>query len=103
MLLAKDAHGDPSQRMFVKLVKRWFPVTTNYHGQRFLVRSPVAGRGTALSLTPLALAPVMVEGADLVFAIYPIPASFAIPGSPFLFCTPSLIQIWRCRPIERCT
>lgn len=93
MLLAKDAHGEPSRSMFVKLVKRWFPVTVDYHGQRFLVRSPVAGHGPTLSLTPLALALVMVEGADLVFAIDSIPAIFAITGDPFLVFTSNVFAM----------
>lgn len=93
MLLAKDSHGDPGRSAFVRLVKRWFPVTTDYHGQQFLVRSAVAGRGPVLALTPLALALVMVEGADLVFAIDSIPAIFAITGDPFLVFTSNVFAM----------
>jgi len=41
-----------------------------------------AQRGTLL-LTPLALALVMVETTDLIFAVDSIPAIFAITGDPF--------------------
>ena len=93
MLVAKDSHGDPSRSGFVRLVKRWFPVTTDYHGQQFLVRASVAGRSSAWALTPLALALIMVEGADLVFAIDSIPAIFAITGDPFLVFTSNVFAM----------
>jgi tellurite resistance protein TerC len=93
MLVAKDSYGDPSRSGFVRPVKRWFPVTMDYHGQQFLVRASVAGRNSAWALTPLALALIMVEGADLVFAIDSIPAIFAITGDPFLVFTSNVFAM----------
>jgi tellurite resistance protein TerC len=48
--------------------------------------------GTLL-LTPLALALVMVETADLVFAVDSIPAIFAITADPFLVFTSNVFAI----------
>ena len=39
MLLMKTGHGDPGQNLVVRLVRRWFPVTTRFHGEHFLVRA----------------------------------------------------------------
>lgn len=54
-----------------------------------LVRAPA---GTWL-LTPLAVALVMVETADLVFAVDSIPAIFAITADPFLVFTSNVFAI----------
>jgi tellurite resistance protein TerC len=44
-------------------------------------------------LTPLALALVMVETTDLIFAVDSIPAIFAITGDPFLVFTSNVFAI----------
>jgi hypothetical protein len=97
----------------VRLARRLFPVTTRFHGEHFVVRagsaesheSAVPGapveddetveraRPGALMLTPLALALVMVETADLVFAVDSIPAIFAITADPFLVFTSNVFAI----------
>jgi tellurite resistance protein TerC len=51
-----------------------------------------AARGT-LMLTPLALALIAVEAADLVFAVDSIPAIFAITADPFLVFTSNVFAI----------
>ena len=48
-----------------------------------------AARPGTLLLTPLALALVMVETTDLIFAVDSIPAIFAITADPFL-CLPAM-------------
>ena len=44
-------------------------------------------------LTPLALALIMVETTDLIFAVDSIPAIFAITGDPFLVYTSNVFAI----------
>ena len=44
-------------------------------------------------LTPLALALVMVETTDVIFAVDSIPAIFAITGDPFLVFTSNVFAI----------
>jgi tellurite resistance protein TerC len=113
MLLHKAEPADPSRNAVVRLVRRWFPVTARFHGQHFVVRAgasasregevpgaPVmpdevverARRG-ALLLTPLALALVVVEMTDLVFAVDSIPAIFAVTGDPFLVFTSNVFAM----------
>lgn len=80
MLFLDTAQADPGQGRLVRLIRRWFPVTDAYHGDRFIVRD---GAGTLL-LTPLAVALVLVEATDLLFAVDSIPAILAVTGDPFL-------------------
>jgi tellurite resistance protein TerC len=112
MLVVRE-HSDPAQNIVVRWTKRVFPVTDRFHGERFLVRAgsaaareaAVAGEeplpdraaesakpGT-LMLTPLALALILVETTDLIFAVDSIPAIFAITADPFLVFTSNVFAI----------
>ena len=70
---------DVDQMRAVKVVRRVMPVTEDYEGTRFTVRS--AGRR---ALTPLALVTIAVLATDLVFAIDSVPAVYGITGDPYL-------------------
>ena len=87
MLFAKH-DADPAENRILKGIRRWFPVTDEYHGQRFLVR--VNGRQM---LTPLAVALVLVESTDLIFAADSIPAIFAITEDAFLVFSSNVFAI----------
>jgi tellurite resistance protein TerC len=78
--------GGPGR--FLRLVGRIFPVSDELSGQDFFVRS-----GGRLMLTPLALALIAVEGADLVFALDSIPAIFAITEDEFLVFTSNVFAL----------
>jgi tellurite resistance protein TerC len=70
---------DPDRNMLVRLVRRFYAVTSEFHGGRwFVVRD---GRRFA---TPLFLCLAAVVFADIAFAIDSIPAAFAITRDPFL-------------------
>ena len=113
MLFLKTDHTDPNKNLIVRLTRRLFPVTARFHGEHFVVRagspasyeSEVPGApmvpdevvdkappGTLL-LTPLALALIMVETTDLIFAVDSIPAIFAITADPFLVFTSNVFAI----------
>ena len=113
MLFLKTEHTDPNKNMVVRWARRLFPVTARLHGEHFMVRagSPASyesetpgaptipdevvdqARPGTLLLTPLALALVMVEATDLVFAVDSIPAIFAITGDPFLVFTSNVFAM----------
>ena len=113
MLVLKSDHTDPSQNIIVRLTRRFFPITSRFHGQHFAVRAgaPASYEGefpgtAALAdeavnqarpgtwmLTPLALALIMVEFTDLIFAVDSIPAIFAITADPFLVFTSNVFAI----------
>ena len=91
----------PGQNFLIRRVRRLFPVTDQYHGEHFFVRAdgppeggPHAGARTGRwMMTPLALALVMVEMTDLIFAVDSIPAIFAITADPFLVFTSNVFAI----------
>ncbi len=113
MLFMDTEHSDPTKNVVVRFTRRLFPVTARFHGEHFIVRagtrqsyeSEVPGAPTLpdavvekarprqLLLTPLALALVMVETTDIVFAIDSIPAIFAITTDPFLVFTSNVFAI----------
>ncbi|MBM4195242.1 MAG: TerC family protein [Gemmatimonadetes bacterium] len=112
MLVIRE-HSDPAQNIVVRGIKRWLPVTDQFHGEHFLVRAgsararkaaepgvaalPDAAAESAvpgtLMLTPLALALILVETTDLIFAVDSIPAIFAITADPFLVFTSNVFAI----------
>jgi tellurite resistance protein TerC len=88
MMFSGGGGHDPGQNPIVRAARRFLPVTEDYHGHSFIVRQ--AGR---LMLTPLALALVLVETTDLIFAVDSIPAIFAITADPFLVFTSNIFAI----------
>jgi tellurite resistance protein TerC len=80
--------GDPEQKLVVRLMRRFLPMTNQYHGEHFVVKASGMWK-----LTPLAPALVMVETTDLVFAVDSIPAVFAITADPFLVFTSNVFAI----------
>jgi len=89
MLLTKEVERlEPEEAVVIKQLRRFFPITGQFNGPRFTLR--VDGRRM---LTPLALALVLVETMDLVFALDSIPATFAITADPFLVFTSNIFAI----------
>jgi len=88
MLIQRHEELHPERNPLVRLVRRFFPASSEYHGQRFFVRT--AGR---LMLTPLAIVLMVVETTDLVFAVDSIPAIFAITRDPFIVYTSNVFAI----------
>jgi tellurite resistance protein TerC len=87
MLLPRK-ETDPAGNYLVRLVRKLFPVTDDFEGQSFVV-----SRGGRRMLTPLALALVAVESADLILAVDSIPAVFAVTEDPFLIFTSNVFAI----------
>jgi tellurite resistance protein TerC len=90
LFIARDPSGNevPTEPAALRLIRRWVPVTTMYHGSKFAVR--LDGRWF---LTPLAVALVFIETTDLVFAVDSIPAIFAITADPFIIFTSNVFAI----------
>ncbi|WP_372399047.1 TerC family protein [Azospirillum sp. HJ39] len=94
MLFASDEEMNIGDNAVLRFLKRRIRVTDRFHGHHFLVKEP-AGEGGALrwTATPLLLALVMVELADLVFAVDSVPAIFAITTDPYLVYTSNIFAI----------
>jgi tellurite resistance protein TerC len=87
-MLFYDPEVNPESNRVLRLVKKIFPITTEFHGQKFAVRNE-----HGLALTPLALVLVMVETTDLIFAVDSIPAIFAVTQKPFIVFTSNVCAI----------
>lgn len=69
----KDEGKDMAENLFVRIARRFFPLTPHLHGQAFVVRE-----NNRLLYTPLFVVLLVIEGTDLVFAIDSIPAVLGI-------------------------
>jgi tellurite resistance protein TerC len=70
---------DPAHNLFVRGMRRVFPVTDSYHDKSWFLR--IRGR---THVTPLFLCLGAIVFADIAFAIDSIPAAFGITRDPFL-------------------
>lgn len=85
------SHGvqvEPEKNPLVRFARRIFPVATDYEGRRFLIR-----RGGKTLITPLVIALVAIESADIVFAIDSVPAVLAVSNITFVVFTSNIAAI----------
>lgn len=94
MLVMGDQPYDVASNPVLKFMRRRFRVTERLHGERFFVRLPhPEGGRRALYVTPLLLTLVLVEIADVIFAVDSIPAIFAITTDPYIVYTSNIFAI----------
>jgi tellurite resistance protein TerC len=94
MLFAKlDDAPDLENNVLVKFLRKHLRVTDELHGQRFFVRQDDGQGRSVLWVTPLFLALLMVEFADVIFAVDSVPAIFAITLDPFIVLTSNIFAI----------
>ena len=74
-----DTKIEPEHNPALRILRRRVPMSSEYHGDRILVRS--AGR---LIATPLLAVLVVVATTDIIFAVDSIPAIFAITDEAFI-------------------
>ena len=89
---------DPSKNIFVKLFKRFFPVTDQMHDDKFFVRSQETGvrsqeTGGRWLATPLFITLLVIETTDVAFAVDSIPAVFSVSRDPFIVLTSNIFAI----------
>lgn len=94
MLLTADQEYDVSTNPVLKILRRKLPVTDGLRKEHFFVREPDEKTGKLKTfITPLFLALVMVELADVIFAVDSIPAIFAITTDPYIVYTSNIFAI----------
>ncbi|WP_281039588.1 MULTISPECIES: TerC family protein [unclassified Rhizobium] len=94
MLVMKDAEPDVSNNPLVRFMRNRFNVTDAHHGDRFFVRQAHPNTGkTVWFITPLFMALVLIEVADVIFAVDSVPAIFAITTDPFIVYTSNIFAI----------
>lgn len=94
MIVFADRSYDVGSNPVLALMRRRFNVTDTLHGERFFIRQAVPATGrSAWFMTPLFLALVMIEIADVIFAVDSVPAIFAITTDPFVVYTSNIFAI----------
>jgi tellurite resistance protein TerC len=94
MLFTGHEEPDLANNRLLKFMRKRFRVTDELHGQRFFVDQPDPKTGqVARFMTPLFLALVMIEIADVIFAVDSVPAIFNITTDPYLVYTSNIFAI----------
>ncbi|MBX3580895.1 MAG: TerC family protein [Rhizobiaceae bacterium] len=94
MFFAGDEPIDIKDNAAIKFISRRMRVTQEHHGHHFFVRTPDPKTGRLVTAaTPLFLALVVINIADLVFAVDSVPAIFAITTDTFIVYTSNIMAI----------
>ncbi len=94
MLLLGDKPPALADNALIAFMRRRFNVTDEHHGERFFVRKPHPENGKPVwFITPLFMALVLIEIADVIFAVDSVPAIFAITTDPFIVYTSNIFAI----------
>ena len=88
MLFRKHPPRELPENWAIRMCRRIFPITREFHNEHFRVR--LDGRWM---LTPLALTMIVIELTDLLFAVDSIPAVFAITRDPFIAYTSNICAV----------
>ncbi len=83
-----DTEAEPDKNLLLRIAKRFFPVATRDHGDKFFAVE--SGRRC---VTPLFLVLLVVESTDVMFAVDSVPAIFGITKEPFLIFTSNIFAI----------
>lgn len=94
MLFVADKEHRFEENGLIRFLKRRIPVTEDLHGHSFMVRKlhPETGRMVRYA-TPLLLALIVIEVADIVFAVDSVPAVFTITTDPYIVYTSNIFAI----------
>lgn len=94
MLFTGDQEMDIANNPVVRFMNKHFRVTKELHAQKFLVKVPDEKTGKLVTaMTPLLLALIVINLADLVFAVDSVPAIFAITTDTFIVYTSNIMAI----------
>ena len=100
MLFTSSKPVDLACNPMLKWLRRHMRVTDELHGNQFFVRQPDADGSMRRYATPLFLALILIETADLIFAVDSVPAIFVITQDPFIVYTSNIFAILGLRRIE---
>ena len=94
MLITGHKEVSLTHNPVIGFMRRRFRVTDDHAGERFFVRRPDPIKGKPVwFMTPLFMALVLIEVADIIFAVDSVPAVFAITTDPFIVYTSNIFAI----------
>ena len=88
LAIQEDVRVEPEKNPFVRLARKFFPVTDSYAGGAFLLRQN--GRWV---ITPLFLVLATIETTDIAFATDSIPAIFALTRDTMIIYTSNIFAV----------
>jgi tellurite resistance protein TerC len=88
MLMMAEAEPDLERNPVLQWIRRRVRITTEFHGEHFLVH-----KDGVRWFTPLFVVLVMIGITDVIFAVDSIPAIFAITLDPFIVLTSNIFAI----------
>lgn len=94
MLFTADKPMDIGNNPAVRFIANHMRVTPQLHGEHFLAKMahPKTGK-MVTAITPLLLALIVINFADLIFAVDSVPAIFAITTDTFIVYTSNIMAI----------
>ncbi|MCB9978165.1 MAG: TerC family protein [Rhodospirillales bacterium] len=94
LFMASDDDKAVEENAVVRFLRKRFHITEDFHGHDFFVHHHHPELGRAVwHATPLFLALVSIEIADLIFAVDSVPAVFAITTDPYIVYTSNIFAI----------
>jgi tellurite resistance protein TerC len=88
MAFGEEAQIDLKNNRTVKFISKFFNIKTDYTGKKFFIK-----HGGKIFFTPIFLAFILIESADVVFNIDSIPAVIAITTDSFIVITSNIFAI----------
>lgn len=84
----EDDNFDPGNSFVLKILKKFIPLKTDYHGENFFIKE-----NARWFATPLFAAVLVIEMSDLIFAVDSIPAVLSITQDTFLVYSSNIFAI----------
>lgn len=88
MAMHDPENDDPSQGLVYRLARKFLPISTEDHGQKFIVKKDGKTYFTRMFVVLL-----VIETTDVIFAVDSIPAVFAVTQNPFIVYTSNVFAI----------
>lgn len=88
MCFGHEEEADLSQNKIVKITKKFFKTTDDYHKEHFFII-----KDGLKYATPLFIVLVLITISDIIFAVDSVPAVFAVTTDPFIVMTSNVFAI----------
>jgi len=85
---------DPSKSWVLKVARRFFAVTTDFHGDRFFIKQATEAKPRPhLTATPMFLVLIVLNIVDILFALDSVPAVLGVTTDPFIVFTSNVFAL----------
>lgn len=88
MMFPHDEEVNLEDKLAIKLLRRFLPVTSELNGQKMIIK-----KDARFYATPLLVGLVAIEASDIVFAFDSVPAIFALTKEPMIVFSSNIFAI----------